>query len=73
MKSNFKCPKCHKGITVGKRLHASYHCPRCHYAMVLSKQDVAKGTVPYKPPYWVLWGSRDEYNPNFKKKFEKSL
>ena len=73
MKTNFTCPKCHKGIAVGKRLHASYHCPKCHYAMVLSKQDVARGTVPYKPPYWVLWGNQySKYNsPRNSKNFKE--
>jgi transposase-like protein len=48
MKPNFKCPKCKREITVGKKLRASYTCPLCGYSMVLTREDVLKGTKPYR-------------------------
>lgn len=69
MKSNFICPKCKKGIVVGKRLHGSYICPNCHYAMVLTKEDVIRGTKPYRGWFKVEGDTyhRKPFNKNFQK------
>lgn len=73
MKTNFKCPKCKKGIRVGKKLHASFTCPNCHYTMVLSKEDVARGYTKYRPPYQVAWDpDRRRFKRPFNKNFQKS-
>ena len=66
MKANFKCPKCKKGVVVGKKLHASYTCPNCHYAMVLSREDVNRGWKPFRPMFQSTEGLRPRY-----KKFQK--
>lgn len=48
MKPNFKCPKCKTMQCVGKRLHASWKCPKCGQALVLTKEIVQKGYMPYR-------------------------
>ena len=48
MKTNFRCPRCRKEVTVGKRLHAKYTCPNCHTQMVVSSEERDKGHVNYK-------------------------
>lgn len=69
MKLNFKCPKCKRKISVGKKLHASYTCPNCNYGMVLSKEDVYRGTKPYRSWFKI----EDENNKSFNKRFNKSF
>ena len=54
MKSNFKCPKCKKMITVGKKLRANYICPKCGFNMVISKKEKDQG-------YMIL--KRNFFNP----------
>lgn len=68
MKLNFTCPKCKKRIAVGKRLHGCYTCPNCHYTMVLSREDVNRGTVPYRGWFKVDGDTfhRRPFNKNFK-------
>lgn len=68
MKPNFKCPKCKKGIVVGKRLHGSYTCPNCHYTMVLTKEDLIRGTKPYRGWFKV---ETETYRKPFNKKFSR--
>lgn len=75
MKTNFVCPKCKAKIVVGKRLHGSYTCCHCHYTMVLSKEDVAKGTVPYRGWFKVEGETyhKRPFNKNFKRPFNKNF
>lgn len=70
MKTNFICPSCKTAIVVGKRLHGSYTCCHCHYVMVLSKEDVAKGTVPFRDWFHVPGDTfhKRPFNKNFKKR-----
>lgn len=58
MKPNFICPKCKSEIVVGKKLHGSYTCCHCHYTMILTKEDVMRGTKPYRG-----WFKTDEKRP----------
>lgn len=67
MKTNFICPKCKKGIRVGKRLHGSYTCCNCHYTMVLTKEDVMRGTAPYRTWFKVDGENRRPFNKKFKR------
>ena len=42
MKPNFKCPRCKKGIRVG-RLRSSYTCPNCKFDMLITREDKQAG------------------------------
>lgn len=64
MKTNFKCPKCKQQVKVGKKLRASYQCPKCKYSMVLTKEDITRGTQPYRS-----WFKTEE--TSYKKPYKK--
>lgn len=48
MNRNFKCPKCKKLWSIGKRLHASWKCPSCGNAIVPTSEYKKIGYVPFK-------------------------
>lgn len=48
MKDNFKCPRCRKGLKVGKHLRSRYICYNCKAGMLISKEEVNQGHVNYK-------------------------
>ena len=52
-KTNFRCPRCKKGIRVGKHLHAVFECPMCHAQMVIDREERANGRKKYQKNFYI--------------------
>lgn len=48
MKENFRCPRCKKMQTLGKRLHSSWTCPTCGNTIIPTREDKMTGYRPFK-------------------------
>ncbi len=53
MKANFKCPRCKKLTTVGKRLSAKYTCPHCKNQILVRSHEREQGHVDYKKNFMI--------------------